>query len=152
MKRVAACHRGPEISHLFFVDNSLISCRAKREDCSSLERVLANYEQASGQQLNQEKTSFFFSSNTPQDIQDDIKTHFGANIIRQHETYLGLPSLVGKSKCNTFLQLKERPDNKLSRWKEKMLLSSGKEILIKVVAQGIPTTTNKTYFDEHSSS
>lgn len=102
MKGVVACHRGPEISHLFFVDNSLVSCQTKREDCSRLERVLATYEQALGQQLNREKTSFFFSSNTPQDIQDDIKTHFGANIIRQHETYLRLPSLVGKSKCNTF--------------------------------------------------
>ena len=33
MKGVAACHRGPEISHLFFANNSLISYRAKREDC-----------------------------------------------------------------------------------------------------------------------
>lgn len=33
-----------------------------------------------------------------------------------------------------------------------MLLSAGKEILIKVVAQAIPTTTNKTYGDKHFSS
>lgn len=33
-----------------------------------------------------------------------------------------------------------------------MLLSAGKEILIKVVAQAITTTTNKTYGDEHFSS
>ena len=99
-----------------------------------------------------EKISLFFSSNTPQDIEDDIKTRFGADIICQHETYLGFPSLVGKSKCNTFWQLMERLDNKLSGWKEKMLLSAGKEILIKVVAQVIPTTTNKTCGDKHFSS
>ena len=72
------------------------------KNCSTLWRVLATYEQALGQQLNWEKISLFFSSNTPQDIQDDIKTRFGADIICQRETYLGFPSLVGKSKFNTF--------------------------------------------------
>jgi len=52
MKGAAAFSRGLEISHLFFTDDSLIFCRATREDCSSLEHVLETYEQASGQQLN----------------------------------------------------------------------------------------------------
>ena len=39
---------------------------------------------------------------------------------------------------NTFWQLKERLDNKLSKWKEKMLSQAGKEILIKAMAQAIP--------------
>ena len=89
------------------------------------------YEIALGQQLNREKTTLFFSSNTPQDIEDNIKHTFGAEVIHQHETYLGLPSLIGKSKSNTFRQLKERLDNKLSGWKEKILSQAGKEILIK---------------------
>lgn len=57
MKGAAACSRGLEISHLFFTDDSLIFCRATREDCSSLEHVLETYEQASGQQLNWDKAS-----------------------------------------------------------------------------------------------
>ncbi|XP_075650222.1 uncharacterized protein LOC142620797 [Castanea sativa] len=36
------------------------------------------YEQASGQQLNRIKTSLFFSSNTTKEVQDEIKTKFGA--------------------------------------------------------------------------
>ena len=113
---------------------ALFFCRATREDYSSLEKTLEAYENALGQQLNQEKTTLFFSSNTPQDIQDDIKHKFRAEVIHQHETYLGLPSLVGKYMSNTFWQLKERLDNKLSKWKEKMLSQAGKEILIKAVA------------------
>ena len=58
---------------------------------------------------------------------------------------MGLLSLVGKSKCNTFQQLKERLDKKLSRWKEKMLSHAGKEILIKAVAQTIPTYTMSVF-------
>ena len=96
LKGLAACQRGPKISHLFFADDSFIFCRATKEECSNLQRVLETYEQAFGQQLNREKTSFFFNSNTPQDIQDRIKDFFGAEVICQHETYLGLPSLVGK--------------------------------------------------------
>jgi len=52
MKGVAACSRAPRISHLFFADDSLIFCRAIREDYSSLENTLKAYEIASGQQLN----------------------------------------------------------------------------------------------------
>ena len=145
MKGVAFCLRGLKISHQFFADDSLIFCQATREDYSSLEKTLEAYENALGQQLNQEKTTLFFSSNTPQDIQDDIKHKFRAEVIHQHETYLGLPSLVGKYMSNTFWQLKERLDNKLSKWKEKMLSQAGKEILIKAVAQTIPKYTMSVF-------
>ena len=90
-----------------------------REDCTSLKNILETYEHESGQQLNRDKTSLFFNNNIQQDIQDDIKFHFGAKVIKQHETYLGLSSLVGKSKCYAFQNLKERLDNKLVGWKEK---------------------------------
>ena len=60
-------------------------------------------------------------------------------MIWQHEKYLGLPSLVGQSKCNTFNDLKQKLGNKLSGLKEKLLSNAGKEILIKSVAQAIPS-------------
>ena len=145
LKGLAACQSGPKILHIFFTDDSLIFCQARKEECSNLQRVLETYEQASGQQLNWEKTSLFFNSNTPQDIQDHIKDFFRGEVIRQHETYLGFPSLVGKSKCNTFRQLKERLDNKLSGWKEKMLSHAGKEIFIKAVTQAIPMYTMSVF-------
>ena len=100
---------------------------------------MEKYENVSGQQLNRDKNSLYFSRNTPQNIQDDIKTRFRAEIIKQHKRYLGLPSLVGKNKCNTFHKLNERQNNKLSRWKEKLLSNARKEILIKTVALSIYT-------------
>ena len=103
------------------------------------------YEQASGQQLNKDKTALLFSRTTPHDIQEDIKNSFEVEVIRQHETYLGLPLLVGRSKKNTFRALKEKLDNKLSGWKEKLLSQVGKEVLIKAVAQAIPTYTMSVF-------
>ena len=52
---------------------------------------------------------------------------------------------MGRSKKNTFRALKERLDNKLSRWKEKVLSQAGKEILIKIVAQAIPAYTMSVF-------
>ena len=66
---------------------------------------------------------------------------FGAQVIKPHETYLGLPSLVGRSKSNTFAQLKQRVANKVSGWKEKILTPARKEVLIKSVAQAVPSYT-----------
>jgi hypothetical protein len=55
------------------------------------------------------------------------------------EKYLGLPVFVGKSKTKVFAYLKERIWNRILGWKEKMLSRAGKEVLIKAVAQAIPT-------------
>ena len=74
-------------------------------------------------------------------MQTKIKTMFGTQVIKQHETYLGLPSLIGRSKTSSFAQLKSKVANKLSGWKEKLLLAAGKEVLIKAVAQAVPSYT-----------
>ena len=92
---VAACKRGPSISHLFFADDNLIFCKASMEECKSLQRIIGIYEKASGQLLNQAKTSLFFSKNTPNDVKEEFRLRFDAQVIRQHDKYLGLPSLVG---------------------------------------------------------
>ena len=54
---------------------------------------------------------------------------------------MGLPSLVVKNKRNIFNEIKEKLHKKLAGWKEKMLSKAGKEVLIKAVAQAIPTYT-----------
>lgn len=99
--------------------------------------MLQVYEESSGHQLNRNKTSLFLSHNTNHDTREAIKAMFGAQVIKPHESYLGLPSLVGKSKRNTFAQLKQRVVNKLTGWKEKLLFNVGKEVLIKAVAQAM---------------
>ncbi|KAL0013273.1 hypothetical protein SO802_000342 [Lithocarpus litseifolius] len=93
MQGVAICNGAPKLSHLFFADDSLIFCKATLAECDSLQHVLKVYEEVSGQQSNRAKTSLFFSSNTKNDVKQEIKIRFGAQIIKQHEKYLGLPSL-----------------------------------------------------------
>ena len=102
MGGIVVSRGGLRLSHPFFADDSLIFCKASIAECSELKRILQVYEDASGQQLNRAKTSLFFSNNTPRLIQEEIKNSFGAHVIKQHEKYLGLPSLVGKKKKKHF--------------------------------------------------
>ena len=124
MEGVFVYRGGPSLSHLFFIDDSIIFRKATIEECEALQKVLLVYEQASGQQLNRAKISLFFSSNT---TKDEIKSRFGAQMIRQHEMYLGLPFLVGRNKKNTFKEVKDKLAKKLAGWKEKLLSKAGKE-------------------------
>ena len=45
----------------------------------------------------------------------------------------------GQSKVSTFKGLLERITNKVMGWKEKHISKAGREVLIKTVAQAIPT-------------
>ena len=59
--------------------------------------------------------------------------------IREYEKYLGLPIVVGRNKRASLTYIKDRVWGKLQGWKEKMLSQVGKEVLLKVVVQAIPT-------------
>ena len=138
---VAASANGPRVSHLFFADNSLVFRRAIVNEATEIQWILKVYENSSGQQLNCHKTSLFFNPNTDNGVKERVKTMFGAQVIKPHEAYLGLPSLVGRSKNNNFAQLKQRVTNKVWGWKEKILMPAGKENLIKSMAQAVPSYT-----------
>jgi hypothetical protein len=100
---------------------------------------LGVYEAGSGQKLNLDKTYVFFSRNTSQEKRQEILRLSGLSEALRFDTYLGLPSLIGKSKIQAFYNIKERVWNKLTNWKVKFLSQAGKEILIKAVVQAIPT-------------
>ncbi|XP_021770651.1 uncharacterized protein LOC110734814 [Chenopodium quinoa] len=94
---------------------------------------------ASGQKVNLSKTDVTFSKNVDNSRREEIIGILGVTEVEQHEKYLGLPTIIGRSKKVIFAGLKERLWKKLQGWKEKLLSRPGKEILIKAVAQTIPT-------------
>ena len=115
------------------------------QECHNLQDILRIYERASGQQINQDKTTLFFSSSTPEVNQNEIKDALGLPVIRQYENYLGLPSMVGRAKYQSFNHLKERVWRKIQGWKGKLLSQAGREVLIKAVVQAIPTYTMNVF-------
>ena len=83
-----------------------------------------------GQLLRQKKKkkSLFFNTNTKPEVRRAIQ-----------QMYLGLPMASRKSKVNTFKELQEKITKRVMGWKEKLISKAGREILIKTVAQAIPT-------------
>ena len=65
----------------------------------------------------------------------------GAQVFHDCEQYLRFPMIAGKSKTNTFKGVREKITKKVTGWKEKFISQAGKEILIKTVAQTVPTYT-----------
>ena len=55
------------------------------------------------------------------------------------EKYLGLPMIGGKSKVNTFKDRREKITKRVLGWKEKYISKVEREVLIKTIAQAIPT-------------
>lgn len=111
------------------------------EECKQVASVLDTYEKEQGQKLNRDKTSLFFSKYTSGEVQNFVKDTFGAQIVQQHEKYLGLPLVVERGKKKAFNYIKDQVGRKIAGWKGKVLSNAGREILIKAVAQTIATYT-----------
>ena len=139
--RFALSRKSPKLTHLLFVDYSLLFCRSSRSECQKVLEILAAYESMPGQKINRRKTSIFFSKSTTKLMRAEIKDTLGVPEIQHYEKYLGLPSLVGRHKKASFDYIKERVWRKLQGWEEKLLSQAGREVLTKAVVQVIPTYT-----------
>nr|XP_023915286.1 uncharacterized protein LOC112026812 [Quercus suber] len=127
---VSICRYAPSISHLLFADDSLVFCQANQEEVQVISDVLELYAVTSGQCINFEKSSVYFSSNTSRGQRDWIKNSLGVVEVDKFESYLGLPTLIGRSKYQAFSFLKERVWKKIQGWKGKLLSKAGKEVLV----------------------
>ena len=72
---------------------------------------------ASGQKINANKSSVFFSHNAPSGLKNEVLEILGPMQDQRHSKYLGLPSIIGKSKKEIFAEVKEKVGKKLSGWK-----------------------------------
>jgi hypothetical protein len=65
------------------------------------------------------------------------------------ERYLGLLVYVGRDKTKGFQFFKERVWQRIQGWNEKLLSKAGKEVLIKAVAQTIPTCAMASLYESY---
>ena len=125
IKGFSLCRRGPELTHLLFADDSLLFCRATSKECGKFLGTLDCYEKTSGQKFNKNKTTIFYSLSTLENTKQEIKTTLVLQEIAEYEKYLGLPSLVGRKKNESFNFIKEKVWQKLHGCEDKLLSEAG---------------------------
>ena len=103
-----------------------------------MSHLLDTYCGASGQRINRDKSSIFFSKGCPQIVRDAVKGCLHVPNESLSDRYLGMPTDVGHSKKGTFKHLSDHVWDKVKGWMGKCLSAGGKEVLIKSVAQAIP--------------
>ena len=126
---------------MLFADDCLLFFKADANNAQVIKECLTKYCEASGQKVNLEKSSIFFSKRCKQTIRDNIKSITQVENESLNEKYLGLPNEVGRSTNGAFKYLKDKVWNKIQGWIEQILSAGGKEVLIKSVAQAIPVYT-----------
>jgi hypothetical protein len=100
--------RGPRLSHLLFADDSMLFCKANSVEWRRLMKILEVYEVGPGQKINLQKTSILFSRNTSLARKQEIIRLSGLSKTHRIDSYLGLPSFVGKSRSQAFQSIKEK--------------------------------------------
>jgi hypothetical protein len=107
--------------------------KANVQSATRLNDILRIYENCSGQCVNREKSSIYFSPNTPDDTREALKNLMGVAVEAFSERYLGLPTAVGRITSGTFDHLGERIRSKLHGGSERMVSSARREVFLKSV-------------------
>ncbi|XP_074348373.1 uncharacterized protein LOC141687107 [Apium graveolens] len=128
----------PSITHLLFADDSFLFFKASVQEAASVKDILKRYKLESGQAVNYQKSGIFFSANVRRDKQVEILSILGVTNTISGGKYLGLPSLIGRSKKGAFNFVKERVWRKVQDWQHKNMSKAGKTVMVKNVAQSIP--------------
>jgi hypothetical protein len=108
------------------------------EIAGRIQTILDKYCLASGQRINRDKSSIFFSKKCPSATKEGIKAALDIQNETLNEKYLGMPTDVGRSRSGALKYLKDWIWNKIQGWLERFLSAGGKDVLIKSVAQAIP--------------
>lgn len=140
--RIHGCRISPnalEITHLLFAEDSFLFFKATTEEATHIKSIMENYATESGQAVNFMKSGMFCSSNVRQDKQEELSGILWVYNDISSSNYLRLSSLVGRSKKRVFSFLKDRVIKRIDGWKAKPISRAEKSILIKNVAQALPS-------------
>lgn len=93
-------------------------------------QIIDVYGNASGQQLNKDKSSVLFGSKVVTSIKNDLKISLGISREGGMGMYLGLPEKICGSKTQVFSFVQEILNRRINNWSGKLLSRGGKEVQI----------------------
>jgi hypothetical protein len=134
---IKLCRRAPGISHLLFADDTLLFFKANQMQAGRVKSVIDSYAAATGQLINESKCSILFSSGCSAEAQEGVRAALNVQKPEFEDKYLGLPTPDGRMNRGKFDELQAKLVKRLMMWGD--MSQGGKEILIKAVAQALPT-------------
>ena len=129
----------PWISHLLFADDCLVFAEASLRGASKLQEILNTYGRGSGQLVNRDKSSVFFSRNCTDGMKNEVRETLAIENEALAEKYLGLPTTLGRAIKGAFVTMPNRINGLIRGWRCREASCAGREILLKSVAQAVPT-------------
>ncbi|KAL4304011.1 hypothetical protein GQ457_10G010470 [Hibiscus cannabinus] len=142
---VRASKHGPPINHLLFADDSLFFLRNDISEVQCLKDILTTYSTVSGQNVNFAKSTAYFSPRTPSEHWLAVHVALGVQEVSDPGIYLGVPLFIGKKKYTAFGRYRDKMDTRVSKWSNLLLSFSGREVLIKSIAQATPQYVMSCY-------
>jgi hypothetical protein len=89
--------------------------------------------------VNREKSAVFFSKNCLEEVKEVVRTELHIDREALSDRYLGLPTALGRSTIEAFDYLPTKIKGLVSTWSGREASSAGREVLLKSVAQAMPT-------------
>ena len=141
--KIARSARG--ISHLLFADDITLFFEANGQQASVVNKAIQVFVRSTGQLVSHEKCSLLFNYVCPVSRMEEVKEVLSVQNCTFEEKYLGLPTLEGRMKAEKFQPINDRFNKRLSDWNERYMAMAAKEVLIKSVAQALPTYTMSVF-------
>ena len=129
----------PRVNHLLFADDTMFFCRTNEQSIKTLNDILRQYEQASGQKINKTKSAITFPRKAPQELKDKVKRNLDIQKEGGVGKYLGLPEHFGRRKKDLFTSIFDKIRHKAIGWKTRFLSAAGKLVMLKSVLSAMPT-------------
>ena len=121
LSAVKVSSNAPYISKVCYVDDLILSYKAKMFELNVLKRFLEKYCYWSGQVISVEKSGVLPSKGVSQQLLNQIKSCWGINKLPPNSKYLGVPLFLSASSSKDLNPIKEKLENRLSGWKSKNL-------------------------------
>ncbi|XP_074314339.1 uncharacterized protein LOC141649551 [Silene latifolia] len=126
----------PPLSHLFYADDAFICCKATPASFDSIRDIFHDFEAASGQMINLQKSFIKFSPNSPADFKSHMTSILRMKAADSFGTYLGVPVDLPKCKKNAFHDLLDKITTRISSWASLHLSQPSKLVIINSILIG----------------
>ena len=127
---------GVRISHLLFVDDTLVFCQASQDHLTYLSWLLMWFEVMSRLRINLEKSELIPIGRV-ENI-DDLALDFGCRVGSLPSTYLGLPLSAPLKSVTVWDGVEERFRRRLAMWKRQYISKRGRATLIRSTLSNLP--------------